>query len=38
MKTFILLTKLSPDTSRQIKDRAKLLELGLNKLKKNVLK
>jgi uncharacterized protein with GYD domain len=33
MKTFILLTKLSPDTSRQIKDRAKLGRNWLEQVK-----
>lgn len=33
MKTFILLTKLSPDTSRQIKDRARLGRTWLEQVK-----
>ena len=34
MKTFILMTKLSPDISRQLKDRAKLGRSWLDQVKK----
>ena len=34
MKTFILMTKLSPDISRQLKDRAKLGRTWLDQVKK----
>lgn len=34
MKTFILMTKLSPDVSRQVKDRAKLGRAWLDQVKK----
>lgn len=34
MKTFILLTKLSPESSKQIKERAKLGRQWLNQVKK----
>ncbi len=33
MKTFILLTKLSPETSKQVKDRAKLGRAWLEQVK-----
>ncbi len=33
MKTFVLMTKLSPDTSRQVKDRAKLGRMWLDQVK-----
>ena len=34
MKTFILMTKLSPEVSRQVKDRAKLGRAWLDQVKK----
>ena len=34
MKTFVLLTKLSPESSKQMKDRAKLGRAWLDQVKK----